>query len=89
MWKTPLIVFSLLSSVCSGAETLGADKITLSDLDNVISKAAEYDKLREDRLDSCRTTLMKSNAWNRNICFILICVRPSTGTGRILLLSMP
>lgn len=62
MWKTPLIVFSLLSSVCSGAETLGADKITLSDLDNVISKAAEYDKEREDRLDSCRATLMKSNS---------------------------
>lgn len=62
MWKTPLIVFSLLSSVCSGAETLGADKITLSDLDNVIGKAAEYDKVREERLDSCRTTLVKSNS---------------------------
>lgn len=62
MWKTPLIVFSLLSSVCYGADALGADKITLSDLDNVISKAAEYDKVREDRLDSCRMTLMKSNS---------------------------
>lgn len=62
MWKTPLIVFSLLSSVCYGAETLGTDKITLSDLDNVIGKAAEYDKVRENRLDSCRTTLVKSNS---------------------------
>ena len=62
MWKTPLIIFSLLSAVCSGAEALGSDKITLSDLDNVIRKASEYDKVREDRLDSCRTALVKSNS---------------------------
>lgn len=36
MWRTVLVIFSLLHAVCAGAVTSGTDKITLSDLDNVI-----------------------------------------------------
>lgn len=60
MWRTVLVIFSLLSILCQGAERHVQDKITLSDLDNVIRHASEYDKVREDRLDSCRTALMHS-----------------------------
>ena len=54
MWRTVLVIFSLLSTLCQGAERHVQDKITLSDLDNVIRHANEYDRVREDRLDSCR-----------------------------------
>lgn len=60
MWRTVLVIFSLLSTLCQGAERHVQDKITLSDLDNVIRHASEYDKVREDRLDSCRTALTHS-----------------------------
>lgn len=60
MWRTVLVIFSLLSTLCQGAERHDTDKITLSDLDNVIRHASEYDRVREDRLDSCRTALMHS-----------------------------
>lgn len=60
MWRTVLVIFSLLSTLCQGADRHVQDKITLSDLDNVIRHASEYDKVREDRLDSCRTALMHS-----------------------------
>lgn len=60
MWRTVLVIFSLLSTLCQGAERNDTDKITLSDLDNVIRHASEYDKVREDRLDSCRMALTHS-----------------------------
>lgn len=60
MWRTILVIFSLLSTLCQGAERHDTDKITLSDLDNVIRHASEYDRVREDRLDSCRTALTHS-----------------------------
>lgn len=60
MLKTLLVIFSLLSTLCQGADRQVQDKITLSDLDNVIRHASEYDKVREDRLDSFRTALMHS-----------------------------
>lgn len=60
MLKTLLVIFSLLSTFCQGAERHVQDKITLSDLDNVIRHASEYDRVREDRLDSCRTALTHS-----------------------------
>ena len=60
MWRTILVIFSLLSTLCQGAERQDTDKITLSDLDNVIRNARNYDKVREERLDSCRTALMHS-----------------------------
>ena len=60
MWRTVLVIFSLLSTLCQGAERHDTDKITLSDLDNVICHASEYDRVREGRLDSCRTALMHS-----------------------------
>lgn len=60
MWRTVLVIFSLLSTLCQGAERHVQDKITLSDLDNVIRHANEYDRVREERLDSCRTALMHS-----------------------------
>lgn len=47
MLKTLLVIFSLLSTLCQGAERHDTDKITLSDLDNVIRHASEYDKVRE------------------------------------------
>lgn len=46
MLKTLLVIFSLLSTLCQGAERHVQDKITLSDLDNVIRHANEYDKVR-------------------------------------------
>lgn len=58
MWRTVLVIFSLLSTLCQGAERHDTDRITLSDLDNVIRHASEYDRVREDRLDSCRTALL-------------------------------
>lgn len=60
MWRTILVIFSLLSTLCQGAERHDTDKITLSDLDNVVRHASEYDRVREDRLDSCRTALTHS-----------------------------
>ncbi len=60
MLKTLLVIFSLLSTLCQGAERHVQDKITLSDLDNVIRHASEYDRVREDRLDSCRMALTHS-----------------------------
>lgn len=62
MWRTVLVIFSLLYAVCAGAVTPGTDKITLSDLDNVIRNAKNYDMVREDRLDSCRTALARSKS---------------------------
>ena len=62
MWRTVLVIFSLLYAVCAGAETPGTDKITLSDLDDVIRNAKNYDMVREDRLDSCRTALARSKS---------------------------
>lgn len=62
MWRTVLVIFSLLSTLCQGAERHVQDKITLSDLDNVIRHANEYDRVREDRLDSCRTALLHSKS---------------------------
>lgn len=62
MWRTVLVIFSLLHAVCAGAETPGTDKITLSDLDDVIRNAKNYDRVREDRLDSCRTALARSKS---------------------------
>ena len=62
MWRTVLVIFSLLHAVCAGAVTSGTDKITLSDLDNVIRNAKNYDRVREDRLDSCRTAMARSKS---------------------------
>ena len=62
MWRTVLVIFSLLYAVCAGAVTPGTDKITLSDLDDVIRNAKNYDMVGEDRLDSCRTALARSKS---------------------------